>query len=462
MPPATKATPRSNGSRLIRKRLVGARGACVRRSVSTLPDWLPAPVFFREPEFFDDLQRIVLPHIVEGLAPGEPLRVWVPGCSTGEEVYSLAIAFREYQGVRAIPPTIRIVGTEFSDFYLRFARSATYPEASVEGLSVERLRRFFVRVPGGYRIGRKIRECCEFGRHNLLLKFPSGHLDLISCRNVASHPLPALARKYVSIFQRVLKPSGLVLLGNQPTDQAAAPKYLVSQGGALVPAQSHDGAEVKVGAKELKNLYARLLRAADEEGKKIARDLHDSFGPVLARVLMEVSELADQLSSQPDVARRLQGLREELSDVAKGVHDLSHALHPAVLSQLGIAAALESECAAASRRWGMSIKFSAEDVPEMLPEALALCLYRVAQECLENIRKHARTSRAWVALQRRGRTVMMTIRDYGVGFDLKEAHEKGGLGLVNMEERVRLVNGTLHVNSEPCIGTRVEVRVALP
>jgi PAS domain S-box-containing protein len=217
--------------------------------------------------------------------------------------------------------------------------------------------------------------------------------------------------------------------------------------------------DLKRNQQELRGLSARLLAAAEEEGKKIARELHDSFGPRLARLNLKVCEVEGSVASQPDLAERLRQISTEIGETAKAVHDLSRLLHPAALSQLGLESALEAECATFSKLRGITVNFSAESVPESLPETVALCLYRVAQEALQNIRKHAQTKTASITLAGRGHDVVMVIQDYGRGFDINAVRGRGGLGLISMEERVWFAKGRLSIASKLGEGTQVEVRI---
>jgi signal transduction histidine kinase len=209
-----------------------------------------------------------------------------------------------------------------------------------------------------------------------------------------------------------------------------------------------------------RELLGKLLSDREEESKRIARQLHDSFGPRLARLNLKVSELKGLISSHPELAEEIEEMRKEISDLAKVSHDLAQELHPAALSQLGLEAALEAECATFSTLCGTTLHFSAESIPESLSGAAALCLYRVAQESLENIRKHAQAKTASVTLAGKGQEIVMVVQDFGRGFD-PHAARGGGLGLVSIEERVRLVNGSLSVKSKPGGGTQVEVRVPI-
>ena len=130
----------------------------------------------------------------------------------------------------------------------------------------------------------------------------------------------------------------------------------------------------------------RTMATAEKGGIRIARGLHDSFGARWGAISLKVSELA-RLVSNPEVARELEALRGEISDATKAMHDLSSSLHPAAPLQLGLAAALEGECAAFAKLHGITVNFAAENAPASMPEAVANCLYRVAQAVMQNILK---------------------------------------------------------------------------
>ncbi len=169
--------------------------------------------FFREPESFQALKDVVFPKIAANLPTAEPIRIWVPGCSSGEEVYSIAIALLEYLGDRASQTRIQIFGTDISPRDIETARAGIYPETSTVGISPERLVRFFVKVDGGCQIRKPIREMCVFARHDLAKDPPFSRLDLISCRNVLIYLGPVLQKRVVAAFHWALKPTGMLLLG---------------------------------------------------------------------------------------------------------------------------------------------------------------------------------------------------------------------------------------------------------
>jgi signal transduction histidine kinase len=213
---------------------------------------------------------------------------------------------------------------------------------------------------------------------------------------------------------------------------------------------------------ELRALAAKLISAKEEESKRLARDLHDAFGQKLAVLNLQVSELESLPSAKDDAtAEKLRPLREGIGSLAQDIHELSRQLHPAVLRELGLEIAVESECAMYSQQEGIPVRFSAEGVPEQIPGEIPLCLYRVLQESLQNIRKHAEAKRAEVRLLGANNEILLVVEDFGAGFDLNETRRKGGLGLVSMEERVRLAGGNLSISSKPGHGTRIEVRCPL-
>ncbi len=170
--------------------------------------------FFRDPEVFETLKEEIFPQMIEGKSPELPLRVWVPGCSTGEEVYSLAIAILELLGSRPTHIPIQLFGTDISEDAINKARAGLYPETIEAEMSPERLRRFFVKNEGGYQVSKPIRDLCVFARHNVGKDPPFSSLDLISCRNVLIYFGPELQRKVLPMFHYALNPRGFLLLGN--------------------------------------------------------------------------------------------------------------------------------------------------------------------------------------------------------------------------------------------------------
>jgi len=174
--------------------------------------------FFRDPEMFEFLETSVFPEIVERKAPMEPLRVWVPGCSTGQEAYSLAIALWEFFDDKQVRPRIQIFATDVSDAgSMEKARTGVYSQSIESEVTPERLRRFFRQEDHVYRIDKTIRDLCVFARHNVTSDPPFSHMDLISCRNVLIYMAPPLQKQVIPIFHYALNVPGFLVLGTAET-----------------------------------------------------------------------------------------------------------------------------------------------------------------------------------------------------------------------------------------------------
>lgn len=170
--------------------------------------------FFRDPETFEQLKAQVFPVISQNKTAPTPIRVWVAGCSTGEEVYSLGICLLEFFSDRATVPPIQIFATDISKAAIDKARAGFYLDSQMEGVSPERRDRFFVPLEsGGYQISSAIRELCVFARHNLGGDPPFSNLDLISCRNVLIYLSDPLQQRIMSLFHYSLNPRGFLVLG---------------------------------------------------------------------------------------------------------------------------------------------------------------------------------------------------------------------------------------------------------
>ncbi len=175
--------------------------------------------FFREPEVFEALQAEILPKILAGRSPADAVRVWVPGCSSGEEAYSLAICLSEALGKWKSPPPIQIFATDLSNDAIEKARAGVYAESALGHISPQRLRRFFTSpdANGNRRVSAGIRETCIFARHDLTKDPPYSRLDLISCRNVLIYFEPVIQKRVLSAFHYALRDTGFLLLGKSET-----------------------------------------------------------------------------------------------------------------------------------------------------------------------------------------------------------------------------------------------------
>jgi two-component system, chemotaxis family, CheB/CheR fusion protein len=182
--------------------------------------------FFRDPDSFKALQVHVLPEITTG---DDPLRIWVPGCATGEEAYSIAIVLMEALGDRVAERKVQIFATDVSDVSIDQARSGTYPSSIAADVSPERLKRFFTKADGGYRVSKILRDMCVFARHDLARDPPFSRLDLVVCRNVLIYLDVALQKRLISVFHYALKSRGFLMLGAAETTGPQAAFSLVDK-----------------------------------------------------------------------------------------------------------------------------------------------------------------------------------------------------------------------------------------
>ena len=175
--------------------------------------------FFRDPEAFELLKNKVIPDILKSKAKERTARVWVPGCSTGEEAYSVAIIFSEWISKMKLKGDfkVQIFATDIDKAAIDKARQGTYPENIAADISSERLKHFFTKEDNRYQINKNIREMVVFAPHNVTMDPPFTKLDLISCRNLLIYLNPELQEKLIALFHYSLKPDGVLLLGTSET-----------------------------------------------------------------------------------------------------------------------------------------------------------------------------------------------------------------------------------------------------
>jgi signal transduction histidine kinase len=211
----------------------------------------------------------------------------------------------------------------------------------------------------------------------------------------------------------------------------------------------------------VRRLAAQVISVQDEERARVARELHDSTAQILAAIMLQLG-VASRESSSPALDARIATLRELAAEALEEVRSLSHTMHPRVLDDLGLAAALEWIARQTSDQESFDVEVVAEEGHPPIPAPLASVLYRVAQEALRNAARHAGASRVEIFLQREPGRATLEVADDGRGFDVRRAEERRpGMGLFSMRERVGLVNGSLRVESSPGQGTRVLASVPL-
>jgi len=173
--------------------------------------------FFRNPEAFEMLKGKVFPRLTQERSRHEAMRIWVLGCSTGEEAYSIAIAFAEFAEASGRQIPLQLFATDLNGVGIEKARAGIYSKTVTQEVSPERLRRFFVEMDGNYRITKSIRDTCVFARHNVLSEPPFSRIDLISCRNMLIYLEPSLQQRVLSILHYALQPKGFLWLGGSET-----------------------------------------------------------------------------------------------------------------------------------------------------------------------------------------------------------------------------------------------------
>jgi PAS domain S-box-containing protein len=223
-----------------------------------------------------------------------------------------------------------------------------------------------------------------------------------------------------------------------------------------------DFTDRKVAEEALSTVSRRLIEAQEGERARIARELHDDTNQRLAMLAVGIEQLKNDLpNSTMEVGRRLQELQKQTLEISDGIQALSHELHSAKLEYLGLAIAMKSFCEEFGNQQEVEIEFQSHDLPSSLSSDISLCLFRVLQEALHNSAKHSGVRHVEGRLWGTPDEIHLTVSDAGAGFDIKTAKQGRGLGLVSMEERLKLVKGTLSIESQSQRGTTIHARVPL-
>jgi signal transduction histidine kinase len=212
---------------------------------------------------------------------------------------------------------------------------------------------------------------------------------------------------------------------------------------------------------KLEKLTSKLLTAQELERQRIARDLHDDVTQRLASLAVDAGSLERLCQSKPDLLPYCRSLREAAERLADDVHNFAYRLHPSSLEHLGLEAAIQDHTHEFAQRTALAVRYVARNVPKAIPIEMATCLYRVTQESLQNVLKHAEASIVVVRLLGTSNGVGVCILDDGKGFEEKEASSRG-LGILSMEERIRLAEGTFCIRTRRGDGTEVHAWVPLP
>ena len=214
---------------------------------------------------------------------------------------------------------------------------------------------------------------------------------------------------------------------------------------------------------ELKRLASQLIRIQEDERRRISRDLHDDINQRLALLSIELESVERQLSSfTPSLTHAVRSIADRVAELSEDVRHLAYHYHPSILDDLGLSIALQRLVEDVGSRNHLETRINCHDLPQTLSQDVAICLYRIAQESLNNVVRHAKASRIEVALTQSSMGLHFTIADNGVGFppDLRRT-DAGGLGLLSMKERVALIGGTLTIDSTVGAGTTLHASIPL-
>jgi PAS domain S-box-containing protein len=221
-----------------------------------------------------------------------------------------------------------------------------------------------------------------------------------------------------------------------------------------------DITERKEAEEAARDLTGRLINAHEEERARLARELHDDLTQRLARLAIDAGRV-ESLFSAASVSETLREVREGLVRLSEDVHALSYRLHPSVLEDLGLTEALKTEIERVARQESILVTATLGEIPEPVPHEVSLCVFRVAQEALRNVARHARARTAEVSVRLLDGGLELAVRDDGAGFDPALGENRRSLGLTSMRERVRLLRGELDIESAPGRGTTVVAWVPL-
>ena len=222
-----------------------------------------------------------------------------------------------------------------------------------------------------------------------------------------------------------------------------------------------DVTERKMAAEALTSLTGRLIHAQEEERKRVAREIHDDYNQRLAILAIDLERVADQVREFPmETREQLQHIWARVSELGTDLHSLSHNLHSSTLESLGLVPGTRAFCMEFADQQGIEVDFAHKNVPGHIPDDVALCLFRIVQEGLRNVKRHSGANRAEIRIEGLGDKLHVTVADRGRGF-LLNGHSHEGIGIRSMEERLRSLGGQLEVHSRLLEGTRIDAWLPL-
>jgi two-component system CheB/CheR fusion protein len=302
--------------------------------------------FFRDPEAYAVLERRIVPKLFHFKQPDDQVRVWVPGCATGEEAYSVAMLLAECASTSSSSPTVQIFATDLDQHAVSIAREGLYAEAEVADVPEERVRRFFQREPNGFRVRRELRELVLFAHHNVIRDPPFSHLDLIACRNVLIYLNRAVQDSVIETFHFALRPGGHLFLGTSETADGDSGLFVIADKNAHIYESRTVTSRPLVIAREPVSVVAprpqRRLAEAGPLHRVLPADLHHRLLDEYAPPSLVVNEQHDVVHMSERAAQYLELPAGEPSrDVLKLVWpeartDLRAALHQAARQRTAV------------------------------------------------------------------------------------------------------------------------------
>ena len=312
--------------------------------------------------------------------------------------------------------------------------------------------------------GRSFPELAQFRwgigdlQHRLegLLASPQTHLEF-------EHESSTAKKKNLLIKGQVLNNKGdrvLLLMLEDITLRREAEQLIAAQQATLEGEVEPAGQALSRTRGELGGLSSLLFTAQEQDREHVARELHDDISQRLSLLELMLHEIRLEGSSAAEVAK-LQAARNQLQAITTDVRQISHRLHPSILKDLGLSAALRSLLEEFGRLENMPVNFSSSNVPEVIPDKPCISLYRICQEALRNVAKHAGRTHVKVVLEGTNERLQLRIMDFGIGFDQQFEHPPEGLGMVSMQERARIAGGAFEVHSALGAGTTISVTVPI-
>jgi len=300
--------------------------------------------------------------------------------------------------------------------------------------------------------------------------------ELLEGKQAQELPIETLPGEYMFDWKELQKwhipesslPSGSVILFREPslwerTKWAWVSAFLTILGlSILVGYLHHSRKQLQLAREGQRQLSGLLINAEEQERRRVASELHDDFSQRAALVALGIDNVADAMPpSMEEAHQQLRKLVNSASEIGADLHTLSHQLHSSTLESLGLVPAIGALCKEFAAQQAIKTDFMSDDIPRLVSPNTALCVFRIVQEGLRNVKKHSGAEEVRVCLKRAGNRLILSVRDEGRGFAMKDLHQKQGIGIRIMKERAHLLGGEFKIQSAPGRGTTVEACVPL-